>query len=219
MGSQKGVFMSNKNTQEHEKHLDASRNFWDKEAITFDNEPDHGLHDPVVRAEWTNLLRKSLPFVQSKVLDIGCGTGSLSMILAQLGYQVTGIDLSPVMIAKAREKVEMTDWAITFQIMDATFPELPPQQFDIIVCRHLLWTLPEPAQVLQRWINLLRPQGYLVLIEGFWSTGAGLHADDIVEAIPSSMVDIKVEDLSNQVDLWGGEVTDERYIITTKLKT
>ena len=49
---------------------------------------------------------------------------------------------------------------------------------------HLLWALREPAQVLQRWVNLLVPGGRLILIEGYWHTGGGLHAEEVTEALP-----------------------------------
>jgi SAM-dependent methyltransferase len=102
--------------------------------------------------------------------------------------------------------------------MDAAAPRFPPQQFDAIVCRHLLWTLPEPGQVLRRWVDLLRQKGRLRLIEGYWRTGAGLHAQQIVDALPSSLFDISIQNLSDQPDLWGGEVADERYAILADLR-
>ncbi|MBK7915430.1 MAG: methyltransferase domain-containing protein [Chloroflexi bacterium] len=73
----------------------ASRQYWDNVAPFFDDEPDHGLRDPIVLDAWTHLLRASLPYTEAAILDIGCGTGSLSAVLAGLGHQVTGIDLSP----------------------------------------------------------------------------------------------------------------------------
>ena len=198
---------------EIEQRLQEARQFWDREADTFDNEPDHGLRDPIVREAWTNLLVNSLPSPPTSVLDIGCGTGSLSLVLAELNYEVTGIDLSEVMIARAKAKVKATGYAIPFKVMDAFNPDFSPQQFHVIICRHLLWALPEPALALQRWSKILVPGGRLLLIEGYWNTGAGLQAQQIVEALPSTFTSVKVRNLSGQTDLWGGEVTDERYIV------
>lgn len=75
-------------------HLDQSRQFWDSAASTFDNEIDHGLIGPA-RAAWTQVLRAVLPLEHAAILDAGCGTGSLSIVLAELGHTVTGIDISP----------------------------------------------------------------------------------------------------------------------------
>ena len=132
------------------KRLHHSRQYWDHEAPSFDDEPDHGLGDPLVRENWTQFLRVSLPYTHATILDIGCGTGSLSVVLARLGHQVTGIDLSPSMISLARTKAATLGFQVEFHVMDAASPQLPPKHFDAIVCRHVLWTLPEPKQVLQK---------------------------------------------------------------------
>jgi ubiquinone/menaquinone biosynthesis C-methylase UbiE len=145
--------------------------------------------------------------------DIGCGAGSLSVVLAELGYKVTGIDLSPSMISRAHAKAATRGFQIELHVMDAAFPQLSHQQFDVIMCRHLLWALPEPRQVLQRWTKFLKPNGRLILIEGFWVTGAGLHAQEIIKMLPASLINVSHQDLSDNPDFWGSSVTDERYAI------
>jgi SAM-dependent methyltransferase len=139
-------------------------------------------------------------------------------VLAELGHAVTGIDLSPAMISLAEAKAAAAGYPIAFQIMDAAFPQFPLQLFDVLVCRHLLWALPEPAQVLRRWIALLKPGGRLVLVEGYWKTDAGLHAHEIVAALPPTLINVAIQDLSDQPDLWGGAVSDERYAISADLQ-
>lgn len=209
--------MSEENAVPNNQRLLETRQVWDAAAITFDNEPDHGLRDPRTLAAWTALLKSALPSTSGAVLDIGCGTGSLSLVLAKLGFTVTGIDLSPAMLEQAKTKALAAGCAIEFHAMDASFPQLPPQHYDAILCRHLLWALPDPDQVLKRWVNLLKPAGRLILIEGFWHTGAGLHAQQIQAMLPPSLINVTVQNLSDQPDLWGGAVSDERYIITADL--
>lgn len=190
-----------------------ARQFWDNEAATFDNEPDHGLRDSAVAAAWKGLLQNSLRPAPATVLDIGCGTGSLSVMLAELGYQVTGIDFAPKMIARAQDKAAAAGHSIAFHVMDAASPELSPHQFDVIVCRHVLWALPDRSQVLQRWLDLLKQGGQMLLIEGFWHTGGGLHAQQIINALPDSIAAVSVQDLSDRDEFWGGPVNDERYAV------
>ena len=195
------------------KRLQDSRQYWDNVASSFDDEPDHGLRDPLVLENWTNFLRVLLPNTKATILDIGCGTGSLSVVLAGLGHTVTGVDLAPSMISLAKTKAEVLGYQIEFHVMDAASPQLPNEHFDAIVCRHLLWTLPEPQQVLQSWAELLIPKGRLILIEGYWGTRAGLHANEIIEILPSSLKDFSLQNLSGNPNFWGKDVSDERYAI------
>ena len=68
---------------------------WDREAETFDAAADHGLSDPACRAAWRSLLLEHLPPAPARVADLGCGTGTLALLLAEEGYEVTGVDFSP----------------------------------------------------------------------------------------------------------------------------
>ncbi len=193
--------------------LEQSRQYWSDAAATFDQEADHGLRDPLVRRAWVDLLMPYLPPPPAALLDIGCGTGSLSLLLAELGHRVTGIDFAAPMIAQAEQKAVSANQLITFQVMEASDPRFTPQQFDLILCRHLLWTLPEPARVLAKWVTLLTPGGRLLLIEGFWHTGGGLHQQDVVGILPAALTKIRTQNLSTQSALWGTTVEDERYLV------
>jgi 2-polyprenyl-3-methyl-5-hydroxy-6-metoxy-1,4-benzoquinol methylase len=205
--------MSEYKAENDKTRLHEARQYWDNLAPSFDDEPDHGLRDPIVLQAWTELLRTWLPYTKATILDVGCGTGSLSVVLAELGNKVTGIDLSPSMISLARAKAATRGLQIEFHVMDAAFPQLPHQRFDVIICRHLLWALPEPKQVLQRWGELLKQNGRLILIEGYWGTGAGLHAKEIIEMFSPSIINFSVQNLSDNPNFWGDIVTDERYAI------
>ena len=200
-----------------ERRLQETRQYWDNLAPTFDDEPDHGLGDSLVLGAWTSFLKTWLPLANATILDVGCGTGSLSVVLSCLGHKVTGIDLSPVMINLAKEKAITKGLRVEFHVMDAAFPDLNSQKFSVIICRHLLWTLPEPKQVLQRWMGLLKQPGKFILVEGHWGTGVGLQANDVIEMLPPSFTNVTVINLSDNSNFWGGSVTDERYAIIADL--
>lgn len=192
----------------------ATQAVWDGAAATFDNEPDHGLRNEITREAWSQLLQRLLPPPPAVVLDAGCGTGSLSTLLASLGYQVTGIDVSPAMLAIARDKALSAGLQVDFLMQNAATPKIPGRDFSVVLCRHVLWTLPDPNDVLRRWSELLRPGGRMVLVEGFWHTGAGLRPQAIVDAMPQTMFEIRAERLSDVAALWGGSVSDERFVVT-----
>jgi 2-polyprenyl-3-methyl-5-hydroxy-6-metoxy-1,4-benzoquinol methylase len=188
--------------------------YWDSQAATFDDLPDHGLRDPRVAAAWRRLLLRRLPTAPAAVADLGCGTGSLSVLLAAAGYAVTGVDSAPLMIEAARAKAASAGVPVRFVATSAETPvtELPTGGFDVVLSRHVLWAMPSVDAALAAWLSLLRPGGLLVLVEGRWHTGAGLSAAEAQEAVLRHRLLASVTRLDDP-DLWGGPVTDERYLL------
>lgn len=75
-----------------------------------------------------------------RVLDVGCGTGELAIALARRGYDVTGIDGSPVAIEKARANAARNGLTVRFEVQDATNLSLP-DQYDAVFDSGLLHSL------------------------------------------------------------------------------
>ncbi len=187
---------------------------WDAAASRFDEEPDHGLLDPLVRAAWRGLLVAALPPCPAVIADLGCGTGSLSVLLAEEGYVVRGVDSSAAMLALATAKAEAAGVAVDWVLGDASSPPLEEESVDVVLCRHVLWALPDPSAALARWTRLLRPRGRLVLVEGLWHTGVGLSAEETRALVLRSRSECDVHPLDN-VLLWGEPISDERYLVTS----
>lgn len=198
-------------------HTTATSIDWDAEAAVFDDEPDHGLRDPGVRAAWADRLAAWLPGHPADVLDLGCGTGSLALLAAERGHHVTGVDLSPRMVESARSKLAGRD--AVFLTGDAAAPPVGDRRYDVVLARHVLWTLPHPDRVLRHWAGLLRPGGRLVLVEGVWGTvsPAGISADRLVGLLEPVGGQVRVEPLSQDERLWGRRVDDERYAVLATL--
>ncbi|MFI9153452.1 class I SAM-dependent methyltransferase [Streptomyces sp. NPDC053367] len=186
---------------------------WDAEAASFDDQPDHGLRDPEVRRAWAGRLRGWLPGHPCDLLDLGCGTGSLSLLAAEQGHRVTGVDGSPAMVARARAKLAGHD--AVFLPGDAAAPPVGEQRYDVVLVRHVLWALADPGRALRHWRGLLRPGGRLVLVEGVWGTLApvGIPADRLTALLAPLAAQVRVERLSQEAVLWGRAVTDERYAV------
>lgn len=186
---------------------------WDAQADTFDDEADHGLREPATREAWRDLLAGVLP-EQARIADLGCGTGSLSVLLAGAGHQVHGLDFSPAMVARARTKAAEHGVEAIFEVGDASAPTLPRQAYDVVLSRHVLWAMKDPVEAIARWCDLLAPGGMLVLVEGFWSTGAGLRADEASWAVKVHRMRARVTPLTDPA-LWGKEIADERYLLVS----
>ena len=188
---------------------------WDAQAAQFDAEPDHGLGDPAVRAAWRELLVPLLPAAPARVLDFGCGTGSLAVLLAEAGHDVVGIDFAPAMVARARAKAAAAGVAVDVRVGDAAGPAVAPGSVDVVLCRHVLWALPDPATALARWTTLLAPGGRLLLVEGSWSTGGGLTAAEVARLVRAVRQEADVVPLPDPA-LWGRAVDDERYLVLSR---
>jgi SAM-dependent methyltransferase len=215
-----------------EPGLPTVREFWDTQSSRYDEDPDHGLRDPAAREAWRAHLTQWLPEPPATVLDLGCGTGSLSLLALEAGHRVRGVDLSPAMVAEATAKC--AGLAATFAVGDAGDPPATGP-VDAVHVRHLLWTLPDPHAALRRWLALLRPGGRLVLIEGrWWPAGAvepyaqgtdtmpwqgGVRAEDLVAALDPLVERLEVVCLSGEPALWGRDVDDERYAVVARTPT
>jgi ubiquinone/menaquinone biosynthesis C-methylase UbiE len=188
--------------------------YWDDQAATFDDSTDHGLRDPQVRDAWLRLLLAHLPASPAAVADLGCGTGSLSVLLAAAGYAVTGLDFAPAMVHAARAKARAAGVSARFVLSDAAAPNLPAGSFDVVLARHVLWAMPDIPRALDAWIRLLLPGGTLVLIEGRWSAGSGLTAAEAGRAVLRHRADATITPLDDP-QLWGHPLTDERYLLVS----
>lgn len=188
--------------------------FWDRAAATFDDEPDHGLLGPDIRDAWRRLLVSHLPAAPARVADIGCGTGTLAVLLAAEGYEVSGVDLSSQMLARARVKADDAGVTVGLARGDAAHPPLASRTFDAIVCRHVLWAVDDISGTLATWTQLLAPSGVLLLIEGEWCTGAGVASAALVQALERLGRGAHVEQLPDE-RLWAGPIDDERYLVVS----
>jgi ubiquinone/menaquinone biosynthesis C-methylase UbiE len=142
--------------------------YWSGRAAEFDRGPSHGVLNEVQHQAWLALLQEVGGPPPLKVLDVGCGTGFLALCMAELGHTAVGIDLSEEMLAEARRKVEGIGLAVTFQLGDAEAPPPDGAPYDVILERHVIWTLPQPREAVRAWQALLKPGGLLILIEGIF---------------------------------------------------
>lgn len=142
---------------------------WNGRAATFDEESQHGIHTDAQHNRWLSLLREWTGNDAQRVLDVGCGTGVISLLLAELGHTVIGVDFASEMLDHARMKTREAGYPITFLQGDAETLPLPTNAVDLVTARHLVWTLPNPITALQEWHRVVEPGGQILLIEGYWN--------------------------------------------------
>ncbi len=146
------------------------RDYWDTAAATYDQVPGHNPQTALEWAAWRGVLSRLLPPAPALVLDVGAGTGALSVAAAQLGYTVTAVDLAPAMLHRLRANAAAKDLQVT--TVTGRADELPAGSWDTVMSRHLLWTLPDPLGTLRCW-RAAAPDAGLLLVESMWGGAEG----------------------------------------------
>jgi len=96
---------------------------------------DH-LMQSVPYADWVAYLRRLLETRGARprrILDLACGTGNVTELLAEAGYSMTGVDIAPGMIAEAKRKAEALGHSIAYHVQDAGLLDLPGERFDLCI--------------------------------------------------------------------------------------
>ncbi|MCD8021136.1 MAG: class I SAM-dependent methyltransferase [Clostridiales bacterium] len=173
--------------------------YWAKRSEAFTQLRQKELHGDITRRweeELDNYLCGMSTTAGKRILDVGCGSGFFTILLAKKGYDVTGIDLTEEMITCARKLAEkemnnsareLTEkgWNTCtgelaeeelalkkergrchFAVMDAECLQYADASFDVVVSRNLTWNLPHPEQAYSEWLRVLKPGGILLNFDG-----------------------------------------------------
>lgn len=103
-----------------------------------------------------------------RVLEVGTGPGFFAIILTEVGYRVTAIDLTPSMLAEAKKNAGTLAGEIEFLEMNAEALAFADNTFDVVVSRNLTWDLPHPEDAYREWHRVLKPGGLLLNFDANW---------------------------------------------------
>ncbi|MEJ5081331.1 class I SAM-dependent methyltransferase [Ochrobactrum sp. MYb379] len=143
---------------------DAMSEHWNNRAHRFNGSASHVRHEK----DWLNLFSEVLGPNSVDVVDLGCGTGACSLLLAKLGHRVTGVDGSREMLRLASEAADDSDLDIWF--IQSTMDDAPlaDESADVVTLRNVIWTLENPAGAIALAQRILRPGGKIILSDGMW---------------------------------------------------
>ena len=159
----------------------------------------------VQRGNWSAFLQQEIREAfpgrtpgEIRILDIGAGPGFLSIILAEMGYQVVAADFAERMLEEAYanakaslpeiaedlwEDGEEEEWKarkrgylrsaslggeISFRQENAMSLTFPEGSFDVVLSRNLTWNLPEPETAYRDWLRVLKTDGLLMVFDANW---------------------------------------------------
>lgn len=136
--------------------------YWEKRSESFLEQRRSELANPIAK-RWMKEIEKQIPEGRRlKILDVGCGAGFFSILLAKEGHEVFGIDLTPEMIENAIQLAEEENAGCCFQVMDAENPMFADETFDVVISRNLTWTLPNAEHAYGEWMRVLKTGGVLL---------------------------------------------------------
>lgn len=203
---------------------------WNGRATGFDEESQHGIHSDEQHDLWLSVLDEWTGDDARRVLDVGCGTGVVSLLLAELGHDVMGVDFAAEMLERARSKARRTEYSLAFQQGDAETLALRDDSIELLTARHLVWTLPSPTAALQEWQRVVEPGGRILLIEGYWDHDEpwdeyermhddlpmydGRPPEELREVlVEQGFSEVKYEPLMDPT-LWGREPRSDNYLLS-----
>ncbi|MFW9854018.1 MAG: class I SAM-dependent methyltransferase [Candidatus Thorarchaeota archaeon] len=123
------------------------------------------FEQPMEQMVFRDLRSLIIGALKGKILEVGVGTGK-NIQYYQSHTQVIGVDISPNMLKKAKQKISSFHGnKIELKLMDAEELSFKDETFNIVLCTFVLCSVPNPANAIQEMLRVLRSRGRLILLE------------------------------------------------------
>ena len=156
------------------------RRVWSGRVGTWDQ---HG--SAALRSVTSAVVGAAAPRAGDAVLDLGCGTGQLSIPLATLGASVLAVDVSPAMVRRLRDEARRRGLA-SLEVIALPVEELdlPPASVDLVVSSYALHHLrdPDKSRLVSAAYGWLRPGGRIVIADMMFGRGGSARDRAIIRA-------------------------------------
>lgn len=180
--------------------------YWDNRAQTYSN----GVQNELAgygRCTWQRALARAIQDTCEaaakegrvvRALDLGCGPGFFSILLADEGCAVDAVDMSARMLDRARANAAQAvpGANIVFHQCDAANLAFANDTFDVAVSRNLTWLMRDPKGAYAEWLRVLRPGGKLLVFDANWYRY--LVDDEVDAARRSDQKDAEVYDKTSR---------------------
>lgn len=166
-------------SREFDSRKERITKYWGKRSDSFLSQRRSELHSPLVK-RWREVICSHLPQNRKlKILDVGCGTGFFTILLAKEGHETIGTDLTPEMIEHSVTLAKEEGCDCRFLVMDGENLEFPDKTFDVVISRNLTWTLPHAEQAYQEWTRVLKDDGVLLNFDANYGASNLLDKSDL----------------------------------------
>ena len=143
------------------RSFDQAANFYDKTRPLVDVTADQGMQ---------SLLDAAGP--AARILEVGTGTGRISIPLMERGADLVGCDLSVKMLARQREKYPSARLVQS----DAVFLPFPSKHFDAVLTVHVMHLIGPWREALREFRRVLKAGGALLNVRTYEDVGSSIHA-------------------------------------------
>lgn len=142
--------------------------YWTSSSSSYDKVIQTQFRSKKTVALWKSLLVEGMGECSGqRVLDVGTGPGFFSILLSQMGHKPTAVDASSGMIERATGNFRHFGYEVPAYVGDAAHLQAEADNsFDAVVCRDVVWTLPEPQRAYAEWFRILKPGGVLIVFDG-----------------------------------------------------
>lgn len=146
------------------------RDYWSVQAQAF-YELSLAEWNSTIHWIWDSILKQYFHFEKgARILEVGCGPGLISMILAEQGYCVTAVDINPDMLLAGKrlaQELHLSD-RIQFLEMDAQVLSFKDGEFNGVISRNVMWVLEKPETAYREWLRVVKENGVCVVIDANW---------------------------------------------------
>ncbi len=147
-------------TSENARQTAATRSRYNRIAPMYD--AMEAFTERAAFAGWRGQLWAAVP--AGRVLEVGVGTGK-NLPFYPPGAQMTAIDLSDRMLARARQHAAALGVPVDLRLMDAQHLEFPDAVFDAAVATFVFCSVPDPVAGLRELVRVVRSEGDIWLLE------------------------------------------------------
>lgn len=153
----------------YKKIIEGNIEVHEKEASFYDC-----IHSEIYNFIEQKRIKNGLLFIHKRIrknsfkaLDIGCGTGNITLKLAELGYSVTSVDISEPMLNILKEKVSLHKYKHRISLVKSNVDDFinnQSQSYDIVTFSSVLHHLPDYLTTLKKTCNIVKNQGFVFII-------------------------------------------------------
>lgn len=198
-----------------ERRRNRERGFWGRVAPRYDSWVSSAFMDQymVFRSRMAGYM---LP--DDAVLEIGSGTGDITFHMAEKGARITGIDISPEMVAEAnKKKDERGAGNVTFRVGDAYALPFHDNSFDRVISVNALQAMKEPERAVEEGKRVLREGGDFITITYCYGDSGFLERMKLVQwvilyGLPRYWHNFRCGDLIRLFEKAGLEIMEEDIV-------